>query len=390
MKCRNMKMRVKMRRLVLPIVAIFVIFSLVLSVGCQLVQKTEQTVENTAAATVTTAITSNTTSITTNWEAPVVVTSAQTLPSIAAVVAMVKPSVVAINVITSAVDMFYGSYTQEGAGSGWIISQDGLIVTNNHVVAGAVSINVVLDDGRTFEVDMDTVHTDELSDLAVMKIDATGLPAAMLGDSSALQIGDWVVAIGNSLGQGIRATQGIVSRKDVSLDTDTGETLSGLIETDAAINAGNSGGPLVNMAGQVIGITNAKMSAVGVEGVGYAISSNGATAILESLVYPGYVVRPYLGISMYTVDDWVTFRYRLPVNTGVLVTDVGAGSPANNAGIQAGDVIVRYNGQDVTTKSELLNAILDTSIGQTVEVVFWHNNIQKTVQTVITESPKPE
>jgi serine protease Do len=237
---------------------------------------------------------------------------------------------------------------------------------------------------------MSTVHTDQFTDLAVMKIDAKGLPAAKIGDAGKLRIGDWVVAIGNSLGQGIRATQGIVCRKEASLDAGQGQTLSGLIETDAAINPGNSGGPLVNMTGEVIGITSAKIAQVGVEGVGYAISINEALPIIRDLMSTGYVVRPWLGVGMYTVDAWAVFRYRLTTDKGVLVTQVVSPGPASTAGLQAGDVIVKFNGQDITESAQLMSAILKAKIGQEVEVVFWRGSNQKTTKAVIAESPKQQ
>jgi serine protease Do len=204
------------------------------------------------------------------------------LPDIAGVVAAVKPSVVAINTETT-VNTFRHSFTQEGAGSGWIIDENGTIVTNNHVVAGAESITITLDDGRTLPVDMHTLATDPPTDLAVFQIDAENLPPAPIGDSSALRVGDWLVAIGNSLGLGISATAGIASGLGISLELSSGQELYDLIQTDAAINPGNSGGPLVNMAGQVIGITSVKIAAVGVEGLGYAISIDEATPIIEKL-----------------------------------------------------------------------------------------------------------
>ena len=208
--------------------------------------------------------------------------------------AAVKPSVVAINTEVT-ITSFFGPATQQGAGSGWILDKDGIIVTNNHVVEGAKTITVTMDDGRTFTVNNKSVYTDSLNDLAVLRIDAKNLPALKLGDSSKLRVGDWVVAIGNSLGQGIRATEGIVSRKGVSLPVDQGQTLYDLIETSAAINPGNSGGPLVNMAGEVIGITSAKIADIGVEGMGYAISIDTATPIIQELVNKGYVSPPLPG-----------------------------------------------------------------------------------------------
>jgi len=247
----------------------------------------------------------------------------------------------------------------------------------------------VLDNGNTYAVDIGSVHTDEFTDLAVMKIDATGLPAAKIGDPGKARTGDFVVAIGNSLGQGIRATLGIISRQNASLDVGQGQMLSGLIETDAAINPGNSGGPLVNTSGEVVGITSAKIADIGVEGVGYAISINEAMPIINDLIIKGYVVRPWLGVGMYTVDSWASFRYGLAVSQGVLVTEVASGSPGSAAGIRAGDVIVRFNGQTVTTVGQLTNAIFKTTIGQEVEVVSWRGNSQRVVNAVMAESPKP-
>jgi serine protease Do len=227
----------------------------------------------------------NATPIATDWSIPSCDGESTVLPSIADVVAVVKPSVVAINT-EATVRVFGRPFTQEGAGSGWIIDEGGIIVTNSHVVEGADSITVTLDDGRTFRVDPETVAADPLSDLAVIKIDADNLPAAHIGDASALRVGDWLVAIGNPLGLGISAKEGIVSRLDVSLNVE-GQALGHLIETSAAINPGNSGGPLVNMKGEVIGITSAKIASVGVEGLGYAMSMTEVIPVIEQLVGGG-------------------------------------------------------------------------------------------------------
>jgi len=224
------------------------------------------------------------------------------LYSIADVVAMVKPAVVAINTEVVSYDFFNRPYTQEGAGSGWIIDPDGIIVTNNHVVEGAKSITVTTDSGQTYTADTGSIYTDAYNDLAIIKISATGLPSLKTGDASKLRLGDWVVAIGNALGQGTRVTEGIVSRLNVSLDVDQSETLYNLIETSAAINPGNSGGPLVNLNGEVIGITSAKIASVGVEGMGYAINIDVANPVIQELVNNGFVTRPYLGVSLNTVD----------------------------------------------------------------------------------------
>jgi serine protease Do len=312
------------------------------------------------------------------------------LPSIADVVALVKPSVVAINVEVTSYDIFNRPYTQQGAGSGWIIDEDGIIVTNNHVVEGADSITVTLDDGRIFPVDTDNVATDSVSDVAVLKIDANNLPAVAVGNSANLRVGDWVVAIGNALGEGISATNGIVSRNDVSITDETGLTRYNLIQTNAAINPGNSGGPLVNLDGEVIGITNAKISAVGVEGMGYAISSDSAMPIIEELIQNGYVVRPFLGVqNLLTVDQSVAAYYGLSVNTGAMIRGVMDGGPADAAGLEAGDVITKFGDQETADVNELLQALYSAEIGQDVEITFWRGSSQQTAHIILEETPPP-
>lgn len=321
------------------------------------------------------------------WTSPTVGSEISELPSIADVVALVKPSVVAINTEYVSYDIFNRPYEQQGAGSGWIIDADGLIVTNNHVVEGAQSVIVTLADGRTFPAV--TIRTDSLSDLAVIKVSASDLPAAKVGSSRILRVGDWVIAIGNSLGLGISATKGIISAKNVSLSVSAGQTLDDLIQTDAAINPGNSGGPLLNMAGEVIGITSIKVAQVGVEGMSYAISSDSAMPIIEELIQKGYVVRPWLGVALYTVDQYAILRYRLAVDEGALITGIAEGSPAVEAGLQTGDVIIGFDGEAITTAEELVQAILSKTIGQEVDIVFWRGDSQYAVHAVIEESPPP-
>ena len=329
--------------------------------------------------------TSTATPINPGWTPPSTDGQVLALPSIADVVALVKPSVVAINTEFTSYDIFSRPFTQQAAGSGWMIDEDGLIVTNNHVVENADSVTVTLVDGRTFTAE--TVRTDSLSDLAIVKVNATNLPAAKVGDSDTLQVGDWVVAIGNSLGMGISATAGIVSAKGVSLSVSEGQTQEDLIQTDAAINPGNSGGPLVNMAGEVIGINSIKIAQVGVEGMGYAISSNTARPIIQQLVQKGYVVRPWLGVGLYTVDQYAVMRYGLAVEEGALVTEVAADSPAAEAGIQAGDVITSFDGEEITSADDLIQAIHASDIGKRVETIFWRGNTQNTTYATLVESP---
>ena len=311
------------------------------------------------------------------------------LPSIADVVALVKPSVVAINTQVLTRDFFNRPFTQEGAGSGWILDENGIIVTNNHVVEGANTITVTLDDGRTFTVDNGSVRTDPLNDLATLKIDAQNLPALKVGDSFKLRVGDWVVAIGNALGQGIRATVGIVSRQGVSIQVSQSQTLYDLLETNAAINPGNSGGPLVNLAGEVIGITSAKIATVGVEGMGYAISTETAMPIIQQLVTNGYVIRPWLGIVLYTVNQAVAQQLNLSVDKGVVLTQVSPNSPADQAGLEQWDVIVGVDGKEINTADELVQVIRSSQIGQSLKITYWRGDSQNTTEAVLTESPPP-
>jgi len=324
-----------------------------------------------------------------SWTPPTVESNAPVLPSIADVVAKVKPSVVAINTEVITYDFFNQPYTQEGAGSGWIIDENGYIITNNHVIEGAESITVTLDDGRIFSVDMNTVATDPLTDLAILKIDAENLPATSVGDSDKLRVGDWVVAIGNSLGERISATNGIVSALEVSLSVDSGQTLYDLVQTDAAINPGNSGGPLVNMAGEVIGITSIKIATVGVEGMGYAISINTALPIIEDLVTMGYVIRPWLGVGLYPVDEGVAIRFGLAVNQGTLLTEVVPNSPADKAGLEQGDVIVGFKDREITNTDDLIQAIRASQIGQMVKIIYWRDDNKYTTYATLIESPPP-
>ena len=318
-----------------------------------------------------------------DWTLPSIASGAPVLPNIADVVAKVKPSVVAINTITY--DILNRS--EEGAGSGWIIDEDGIIITNHHVVEGADNITITLANGETFPAEV--VCVDPLSDLAVVKINAQNLPPANIGDSSELKVGDWVVAIGNSLGLGISATKGIVSCLGVSLPVSSGQTLYDLIQTDAAINPGNSGGPLVNMKGEVIGITSVKIAMVGVEGMGWAISSKVAMPIIEELIQNGYVTRPWLGVDVSNVSQYLVRKYDLAIDEGAFIHEVVAGSPADEAGLVAGDVIVSFVDKEITTAGELVQAIHSYQIGQRVEMTYWRGNTKSITYTTLIESPPP-
>ena len=330
------------------------------------------------------------------WTPPPTGTLSEELPSIADVVALVKPAVVAINTEVIMEDIF-GEISQEGAGSGWIIDPNGIIVTNNHVVEGASSITVTLDDGRIFTVNPESVHTDPLNDLAIFSIDATDLPFLGIGDSSTLRVGDWVVAIGNSLGLGIRATEGIVSRVGVAIPVDQNQTLYNLLETTAVINPGNSGGPLVNLSGEVIGITSAKIAQVGVEGTGFAISIDTAVPIIEQLVTDGYVTRPWLGVSIAALTPRVKaivemdpeYDWEITVDSGILIVFVAQDSPVDKAGIQPGDVIISMNDTEISTDQQFMQILHESKIGQPLKINYQRGDINTTVDVFPIESPPP-
>ncbi len=203
------------------------------------------------------------------------------LPSFADLLAATEGAVVKIDTTGTAVNFFGRTVQQQGAGSGWIIDANGGIVTNEHVIDGANSITVTTLDGKQYPAQV--ANADTVNDLAVLKINATQLPTLKVGDASTIRVGDWVLAIGNPLGEGIIATQGIVSRLKVDLQISSTQTYNDLIETTAAINPGNSGGPLINLSGEVIGITSAKVSASGIEGMGYAINMADAYPIIQKL-----------------------------------------------------------------------------------------------------------
>jgi serine protease Do len=330
-----------------------------------------------------------------SWTPPPTANQTEELPSIADVVALVKPSVVAITTEVIGQSIF-GQFTEEGAGSGWIIDEDGIIVTNNHVIEGASTITVTLDDGSTYTADIDSVATDTLNDLAILKIDAHGLPALKRGNSSELRVGDWVVAIGNALGQGIRATEGIVSRKEVSLTVSRDQTLYELIETSAAINPGNSGGPLVNLRGEVVGITSAKIAQVGVEGMGYAISIDTSTPIIQQLVTKGYVTRAWLGVVITTLSQAIiaaieedpTIDWEITVDKGILLVDTAADGPAAQAGLMAGDVIVSLGGKETVDEQEFIRVLHSSEVGQSLEITYWRGDKEDTVTVIPIESPQ--
>lgn len=318
-----------------------------------------------------------------NWTFPLENESTIPLPDFRPVVTEVMPSVVSVT-SEMAVSGFLGQYTEYVAGSGIVIDDKGYIATNNHVVEGAQSVYVELTDGRTFSANI--VGTDSLSDLAVIRIDATDVPYAYWGNSSLLTLGEWVLAIGNALGEGITATEGIVSRLNVSVNVD-GNMLYGLIQTTAAINPGNSGGPLVNVSGEVIGITSVKIVASEVEGIGYAISSSEAKPIIKDLIRYGHVTYPWLGVSVSTVTPLLAASENLSVDRGALIAEIVTDGPAEAAGLQVGDIIIRFADKEIANLADLVQAIRGSQIGQDVEIVFVRGKDTKTASVQPVERP---
>ena len=305
------------------------------------------------------------------------------LPDFRPVVTRVMPSVVSVT-SEMVVSGFFGDYTEYVAGSGIIIDSEGYIATNNHVVEGAQSIYVELTGGGTLSASV--VGTDPLSDLAVIKVDDTDLPYAAWGDSGLSSVGEWVLAIGNALGEGITATEGIISRLNVSVNAD-GNILYGLIQTTAAINPGNSGGPLVNLAGKVIGITSVKIVASAVEGIGYAISSDEAKPIIEDLIRHGHVTYPWLGVSASSVTPLLAASENLTVDRGAIIVEIVASGPAEAAGLRAGDIITRFKDKEIMDLADLVQAIRDGQVGEEVEIVFVRDGDTKTTSATLAERP---
>jgi putative serine protease PepD len=289
---------------------------------------------------------------------------------IEAAAAKVLPSVLNV-AVSKTVATPFGNSTSSGVASGIIVRSDGYVLTNNHVVEGADKIVVRL---GTDDVTARVVGTDPSSDLAVIKVDRTGLPAATLGTSGNLQVGQTVVALGSPFGLDKTVTSGIISalhRSDLAQSGTSVAAYTNLIQTDAAINPGNSGGALVDLLGRVVGVNTLIFSNSGSPqsaGIGFAIPVDYAKSIADQLIAGKKVEHPYMGISAVTIDESLAAQYGLPVTSGALVQNVAAGSPAERAGLKDGDIIVKVGGQPVRSFEEVLAAIRSSSIGQTLSV----------------------
>jgi len=283
-----------------------------------------------------------------------------------AAIAKVETSVVNINTIRFERDAFLHVHPARGLGSGFIIDDQGHILTNHHITIGSREIEVALTDGRAFEGKL--VGSDPANDLSVVRINARDLPLAELGDSSELRVGQTVIAIGNPFGLvgGPSVTVGVVSALSRHILAE--RVYENLIQTDASINPGNSGGPLLNLAGKVIGINTAHIP--GAQGIGFAIPVNTAKAVLEDIVKYGRVTRPWLGVIGLDVSREVARRFNLATDSGVIVMQIIPESPAERAQLHSGDVIVAIGDKEVTSMEDLQKEIRTRRAGDSVSLVL--------------------
>lgn len=304
-------------------------------------------------------------------------------PCIIEVIEEVMPAVVGVSR-----QVFVSRFGEESlepaeSGSGVIISSDGHIITNHHVIEGADSISVLLPDKGRYDAEI--VGEDTLTDLALLKIDETGLTAMSLGDSGQLRVGETVAAIGNPLGYFQQTvTAGIVSAVDRQVRFPGSDFAYSFVQTDALVNPGNSGGPLVNLDGEIIGINTAKISLMGVEGIGLSIPSNTVKRVVDDLLEHGRVIRPHLGV---VVDDWPLYSDLEPDN-GVLILDIAPDSPAEEVGLQSGDVIVAMDDREIQYIAQLFDRLLEYYPGDTTIVTFYRDGDRREVEVDLGERPE--
>lgn len=313
--------------------------------------------------------------------------------SIAAVAEKVGPSVVSIVTQTESRSSYFGTTASEAAGTGIIVSKDGYVMTNNHVLEDATSVSVVDSEGELYE-DVDIIGRDPLNDIAFLKINAdTEFTAASLGNSATIRTGQQVVAIGNALGQySNTVTSGIISgtARTITAETSSGgttETLTDLIQTDASINPGNSGGPLVNMSGQVIGISTAIVEDA--NGIGFAIPINSTKGVLAGVLESGEVSRSFLGVNYLTVTPDIAREYDLDVTAGAYVyasgtsNPVQAGSPAADAGLKSGDIITKVNSETIGEQGSLSSILGEYQPGDKVTLTYLRDGKEQTTQVTL-------
>ncbi len=321
--------------------------------------------------------------------------SAAALPPIADVVERVGPAVVRIDVEEATAGSgqlfdFFGNpllplpEVRRGTGSGFFISKDGLILTNNHVVSGADRIYVTVQ-GREQPLAATVVGTDPALDLAVLRVRGSGFPVVALGDSDRIRPGDWVIAVGNPYGLDHTVTVGVVSATGRPLQIGD-KSFESLIQTDAAINPGNSGGPLLNLAGQVIGINTAVNAEA--QGIGFAIPVNTARSVLDDLIKKGRVVRPWLGVFLQEVDETMAAQLGLPDSRGAIVAGVVPGGPADRAGVAPGDVIRQFDGRAVARPDDVTRALNASRVGQAVRLKVWRRGRLLDATVTLGERPR--
>jgi serine protease Do len=302
----------------------------------------------------------------------------------------VGPAVVTVvGTLPSQTTRFGPTGAQTVSGSGIFISDKGYILTNNHVIDGVTDVSIVLSDGSPEKATV--VGADKYSDIAVLKTGGKVPAVASLGNSDVLNPGETVIAIGSPLGDFKNTvTVGVVSATGRSIDTSNGYTIDGLIQTDAAINQGNSGGPLVNLAGDVIGINTLIVRSSGsgtvAEGLGFSIPANTALAVANQIIQNGYISRPYMGINFQPVTPDIANAYHLPVQYGAYLTSVSANSPASQVGLKTGDIITSIGGITLDETHSFINTLFTYKPGDQVTVEFMRNGKSQQVQMTLGES----
>jgi len=305
-------------------------------------------------------------------------------------VQVVGPAVVTVvGTIPGQVTFFGRTSDSTVSGSGFFITEDSYILTNNHVIEGASDLKIILSDGA--EKTVSVIGTDQYADLAVLKADMAAPQVAVLGNSDMLAPGETVIAIGSPLGDFKNTvTVGVISATGRSIDTGEGYQIEDLIQTDAAINQGNSGGPLVNLLGEVIGINSLVVRSSGTgtvaEGLGFAIPVNTARAIAEQIIQKGYVSRPYLGIRWQAITPNIAARYNLPVQWGTYVSDVVSNSPASKAGLKSGDIITQIGDVTLDESHTYINTLFLYQAGDQVDLVVMRSGKEVQLQVTLGEA----
>ena len=360
--------------------AVGLIAVLVLALACTTTATPTPTATPEATATPTATATATPTPTPRPTPTPVPAPTAipNTTLSVIDVVRRVTPSVVHIQIEGVQLSMLLQPVPVQGVGTGIINDESGYIVTNNHVVQDAQQITVTLANGESYDAQL--IGGDLFTDLAVIKIDAPNLVPAQFGDSSALELGEDVIAIGHALNLpgGPTVTKGVVSAKERFISVGPRVTLNDVIQTDAAINPGNSGGPMVNLKGEVVGINSVRLQ--GAEGLGFAIGMSGGRPVIEDLIQFGRVQRAFLGIDPVNLTPAMAAQLDLPVDEGVIIAGITEGSPGDKAGLRQGDVIIRVSDKDVSHTGDLIDILQQYKPSDRADITFFRNAQQRTAQ----------